>query len=92
MERYSSRKVDEQGRIVLHEELRKKLGLAKGDKLFLIVIDSIIVLKQADTGECEICELGMIKLPADIREKFAWVVGSEIAVYHTDSLIILKTA
>ena len=33
MERYNSRKVDELGRIVLHGELRKKLGLEKGARL-----------------------------------------------------------
>jgi len=92
MERYSSRKVDEGGRIALHSELRKKLGLETGAKITPTVIDSIVVLQRADSGGCEICELGMISIPAEIREKFAWSAKSEVAVYHTDTLLILKTA
>jgi len=92
MERYSGRKVDELGRIVLQSELRKKLGLQTGDKITLTVIDSIAVIQRMDAGDCEISELGMITIPADVRQGLKWDIGSEIAVYHTDSLLILKTA
>ena len=92
MERYSSRQVDELGRIMLHSELRKKLGLEKGDKISLTVIDSIVVIQRTDFGDCEVSELGMISIPSEIRQKFAWVKGSKIAVYNTDSLLLLKAA
>ena len=92
MERYSSRKMDELGRVVLHGELRKKLGLEKGSKISLTVIDSIVVIQQKDFGDCEICDLGIISIPREIRQKFEWIAGSEVAVYHTDSLLLLKTA
>jgi len=91
MERYSVRKVDELGRIALHSELRKNLGLETGSKIALTVIDSIAVIQRVDAGECEISELGTITIPVDVRQKLKWGMGSEIAVYHTDSLLILKT-
>ena len=92
MERYSSRKVDDLGRIVLHSELRNKLGLGTGAKVALTVVDSIVVMQRMDTGDCEVCELGMITLPVEVRHMFGWVAKSEIAVYQTDLLLIMKTA
>jgi len=68
MERFSSRTVDELGRIVLQSELRRRLELEKGDKVSLTVVDNIVILQRTDTGDCEICELGMITIPADIRQ------------------------
>ena len=92
MERFSSRTIDELGRIALHSELRKKLNLEKESKVSFTVIDSIVILQQTETGNCGVCDMGMIEIPADIRHKFAWVANSKIAVYNTDSLLILKTA
>jgi len=91
MERYSARKVDELGRIVLHSELRKKLGIKAGDKITLMVVGSIVVIQPTDSAGYEINELGMFTIPGEIRQKFAWEAGNEIAIYHTDSLLILKT-
>ena len=92
MERYNARKVDDLGRIVLHGDLRRKLGFNEGSKVKLTVIDSIVVVQYTDTGDCEVSDIGMIIIPAEIRKKMSWVTGSEIAVYNTDSLLILKTA
>ena len=92
MERYSSRKVDELGRIILHGDLRKKLGLDEGARITPTVIGSVVILQRTDTGECEVSELGMITLPAEVRQQMLWKAMSEIAVYHTDSMLILKTA
>jgi len=92
MERYSSRKVDDQGRIILHSELRKKIELETGNKISLTVFDSIVIAKCTDSDGCEINELGMITIPAEIRQHFSWTTGSKVAVYNTDSLLILKSA
>ena len=92
MERYNARKVDDLRRIVLHGDLRRKLGLKEGSKVALTVIDSIVVVQRTDSDGCEVSDLGMITIPADIRQKMSWVDGSDVAAYHTDSLLILKTA
>ena len=96
MERYSNRKIDELGRIVLHGELREKLELESKDKIALTMVDTIVVLQRADSDcneayESEICELGRVTIPLEIRKAQFWDAGTKIAVYHTDSLVILKT-
>jgi len=91
MERFSTRKVDELGRIVLHSELRKKLGLEAGSNVTLTVIDSIVVMQHTYGGGIRVCQIGRITIPDEIRQKFAWIAGSAVAVYHTDNLLILKT-
>jgi len=90
MERFSSRTLDELGRIVLHGELRNKLGLKTGGKFTLTVFDSIVILQSTDSGSHEINEFGMITIPAGIRQTLDWGIKDEIAVYYTDSLLILK--
>jgi len=91
MERFSTRKIDELGRIALHVELRKRLGLEKRAKVTLTVVGSIVIMQVSDSGGIEVCELGMITIPAEIRQKLAWAARSEVAMYHADDLLILKT-
>ena len=97
MERYSSRTIDELGRIVLHSELRKKLNMETNDKLCLQLVDTLLVLKKSESKvkeDCNIClidELGRIILPEEFRAKLYWGKGDKIAVYNTDNIIILKS-
>ena len=44
MEQYSTRKIDELGRLVLHSELRSKLNLEAGSKVSLTHVDTIFIL------------------------------------------------
>jgi len=97
MERYSLRTIDELNRIVIHSELRQKLGLETGTKVFLQSIDSIVVMRLTD-GKSEhgcyvsqVNELGMIELPAELRKQMGWKIVDKIALYNTDNLIIFKT-
>jgi len=98
MERYSSRGIDELGRIVLHSELRNRLGLETGDKVSLLSVDNIVILQRAkdnpgpDYAVSQVSELGMIELPAELRQKQGWKERDRIALYNTDNLIILKLA
>ena len=98
MERYSSRTIDELGGIVLHSELRTKLGIATNDKFCLQLVDTLLVLqKSGSTAEedypaCQIDELGRITLPKEFRTKLHWDTSDKLAVYHTDNLLILKLA
>jgi len=91
MERFSNRKIDELGRIMLHGELRKKLGLTAGANVTLTAVDSIVIMQCTDDGGIKVCELGRITIPVEIQNRLGWGAGSEVAVYHTDSLLILKT-
>lgn len=102
MERYSARTVDELGRLTLHSDLRKRLGLETGDKVSLMLVDTILILRRAQgcaEGEsqsgclcCPVSELGMIELPIEIRQKLSWKENAQVALYHTDNIIILKSA
>ena len=98
MERYSSRTIDEAGRIVLHSELRNKLGLETSDKISLQNVGTIIILQrveddsQSECAVCQISELGQINLPGELRQKLDWNVKDSIALYHTDKMVILKKA
>ena len=98
MERYSSRTIDELGRIVLHSELRKKLNVATNDNFCLQLVDTLLVLQKLETkseGDCPTCqidELGRITLPKEFRTKLHWETSNKLAVYHTDNLLILKLA
>jgi bifunctional DNA-binding transcriptional regulator/antitoxin component of YhaV-PrlF toxin-antitoxin module len=98
MERYSSRTLDEQGRIVVHSELRKSLKLETGDKFSFTLVGTIIILQKLE-GEPEpncavskINELGAITIPSDMRKQLGWNTKDKIAVYFTDNLLILKSA
>jgi len=90
MERYNSRKIDELGRISLHYELRRKLGILHDGEVSLTTIDSIVILQRVCVGGCKVSPLGAVTIPEKIRNKMAWTPGSEVAVYHTDALVILK--
>ena len=98
MERYSSRTIDELGRIVLHSELRKKLNMTPNDKFCLKLIDTLLVLQKSGSAIEEDCptyqidELGRITLPKELRTKLHWETSDKLAVYHTDNLLILKSA
>ena len=98
MERYSLRTIDELNRIVIHSELRQKLGLETGSNISLQAIDSIVVMRQASAASeqdgyvSQVSDLGMIELPAELRKQMGWRVGEKIALYNTDNLLILKSA
>ena len=98
MERYSSRTIDELGRIVLHNELREKLNLSTNDKFYLKLVDTLLILQRTvdktleDCTTCAIDELGRVNLPNVLRKKLCWDTSDKVAVYHTDNLIILKLA
>ena len=98
MERFSSRTLDELGRLTLHSELREMLGLGTGDKVCLTIVGTIIVLQRAE-GEIEprcavsqMNDLGMIELPSEHRQTLGWKEKEKIALYHTDNMVILKSA
>ena len=98
MERYSSRTLDEQGQVVLHDTLRKKLRLDKGVKLAINHVDTLLILQRVadsqaiENAVCEVDDLGRIILPEEIRRQLNWSAKDELALYHTDKLIILKSA
>jgi len=98
MERYSSRTIDELGRLVLHGELRKLLGLETGDKVSLTLVDSIVILQKSDDDSklnsvvCQVSDLGMIDIPREARQRLGWDTKDKIALYHTGNIIILKSA
>ena len=98
MERYSSRTIDELGRIVLHSELREKLSLEVDDKIYLKVVDTLLVLQKlngcSESGcfVCQVDALGRMGLCSELLTKLSWQTGDKIAVYHTDNLLILKSA
>lgn len=98
MERYSLRAIDELNRIVIHSELRQKLGLETGAKMSLQVIDSIVIMRQTNAASerdgyvSQVSELGMVELPAELRKQMGWNVADRIALYNTDNLLILKSA
>ena len=98
MELYSSRTLDELGRIVVHNELRKSLKLETGDKFSFTLVGTIIILQKLD-GEPEQCgavseisDIGLITIPSEMRKQLGWNAKDEIAVYFTDNLLILKSA
>jgi len=98
MESYSSRTIDELGRLILHKELRQKLGLSEGDKVSLKIIDNIIILKHEKNSIefngviCQIDEFGRITLPSKIKEELGWKEKDKISSHNTGNLIILTAA
>ena len=98
MERYSTRTIDDLGRIVLPSDARKKLELEAGDKLSITIVETIVILHRgsdASTSECASCQvsdLGMIELPREVRQKLGWNVKDQVALYLTENVVILKLA
>ena len=98
MERYSSRTIDEMGRLSLHSEIRKVLGLETGDKISLKLIGTIVILRRAESDSekdcvvCQVSDIGMINLPVEIRQALGWKEKDKIAVYCVDNIVILKSA
>ena len=97
MERYSNRKFDESGRIVLPIELRKRMSLEIRATVALHPVCGMIVFKTTGHENSEECftskvdELGMITLSEELRQKLDWQVRSDIAVYYVDDeTVILK--
>ena len=48
MERYSCRTIDDLGRIGLHNELLKKLGLETESSITLKLVDTMLILQRVD--------------------------------------------
>ena len=98
MERYNSRTIDELGRLVLHTDLRQRLGLETGGKISLKHVDTIVIMQpveddaESDAAVCKVDELGRIVLPIELRQKLGWREKDKLALYHTDNIIILKQA
>ena len=92
MERYNTRKIDDCGRIILHHDIRKKLGLEEGSRVSLTMVDTILVLQPDPSGSCEINALGLVTIPDNMCKQMSWSEESAIAFYQTDSLVILKSA
>jgi len=98
MERFSSRGIDELGKIVLHFDIRQRLGLESGDKVSLTPIDNLINLRKAADGSEADCfasqmdHLRRIELIRELRQKFDWKEKDRVAVYNTDKIVILKSA
>ena len=98
MERYSTRTIDDLGRVVLHSSIRDEFGIKAGDSISLLLVDTIVILRKL-AGEPEpgcsvsqVSELGVIEIPGEIRQKLNWSTGSKVAVYRTDDLLIIKFA
>lgn len=102
MERFSSRTIDELGRIVIHIDLRRLLILETGDKVSLTLVGTLVIMQRVE--DCSedavgpvcalstISELGMIKLPAEFRKRLGWEAKEKVALYHTDNMVIMKSA
>ena len=98
MERYSSRTIDELGRLVLHTELRKLLNLETGDTVTMLVVENIIILRRVNEGleqglaTSKVDELGRVVIPVEIRNVLGCQAKDKLAVYLTGNIIILKSA
>jgi len=98
MVRFSSRAIDEMGRVVLHNDIRHKLCLEAGHKVTLIVVDNIVILQRAESDAGHDCyvshvdDIGRIDLPAELRQKLDWQVKNRIKVYSIDKLVLMKLA
>jgi len=101
MERYSTRKIDGLGKILLHKELRKKLGLERKGEIALIPIGNIVILQklyeeepvvQHDYGFVStIDDVGAFELCIELRDIMRWKMGDDITVYYVDdTMVILK--
>ena len=94
MERYSTRTLDEMGRLVLHSELRERLNLDAGTKVSLTLVGTIIALQRIEGNikpehSSQINDLGMLELPREHRQTLGWKEKDKIALYHTGNMIIL---
>ena len=98
MERYSARTINELGQLVLHGELRKKLGLDAGGSVSFALVGTLVIIQpimdasETDCAVSKVTELGMIDLPRDMRQKLDWKPKDQVAVYHVDNMIIIKSA
>ena len=98
MERYSSRVIDEHGKIHLHDELREKLNLEANTKVILHPIGKIVILQKAETKNIlqrylieTIDESGNIPIPDKLMKYMGWETNDTVAVYHVDdSMLIFK--
>jgi len=96
MERYGPRTIDQEGRLVLHMDVRKQLGWEAGDTLSLTVIDTIVIAQRVTGGvntvTGQINELGAVALPSEIMQQMGWKENDKIDLYHSDNIVVLKTA
>lgn len=98
MDRFHDRRIDEFGRLVLHDELRQKLRLEAGDKVSFTHVDTIVILqrvtdKSRPGGEtCTLNDFGMITIPRELMDNIGWKMADKIALHHTDNIIILQKA
>ena len=98
MERYNSRKMDTLGKISLCHELRYNLGVNKGDKISLQLIDSIIIIHRAEIepdpsyATSKIDDLGAFVLPKEFRLKLGIKAEDEVILYHSGNMLIMKAS
>jgi len=92
MKIYSVKTIDNIGRLILPGELRKDLSLESGTKLYLLPINSIVILytdvnkkdisPQSIVAEVDI--FGRITLPRELMETMNWKEKDDIKAYHAD--------
>ena len=98
MERYSSRTIDELGRLVLHSDVRQLLDLKTNDNVSMLFVENIAIVRRKSEGveqglaTSAVDELGRIEIPAEYRKILGWQEKDRLAVYLTDNIIILKKA
>ncbi|MCL2839629.1 MAG: AbrB/MazE/SpoVT family DNA-binding domain-containing protein [Defluviitaleaceae bacterium] len=102
MERYSSRGIDELGRMVLPVEIRTKLNLRANMQVSLTPIDTIVILQRVDGEPIPACtcynytstldELHRVTFSHELLSQQGWKAGSTVALYVNDNIIILKSA
>ena len=96
MENNQARTIDELGRLLIPSQLRKELGLQKGDNLALAHIGTEVVMQRTQDGTsttcptCQIDFLGRIDLPAEIRQHMGWKEKDKISMRQLGNAIILK--
>ena len=98
MERYSARTIDELSRLILPQELMKKIGLKPGNNVYLKIIENLVIVQheenstEPDAVVCQISERGRITMPAKVKTVLGWKEKDKVAFYHSGNMIILKAA
>ena len=97
MERYSPKTIDKLNRVSLNSDLKARMGLTEGSKIFLYPAGYLLVLQKLDVPnvpgyavEVDIDKLGMFKIPETMLLNMGWGPG-DVVVFrcvNEDMLLI----
>lgn len=88
------RRLDELGRFIIPEELRRNFQMDKGTKVTFRMYEDYIILKESEEQDiqftAQIEELGRILIPIEMRKALNWVERDLIEIYIYGSYIALR--